>query len=246
MSGFLACVEVGGSGIETTVFSPDGSFVINDGAHQPRGAELAIAVPGLIEGDRVVVASNLGWVDVDPVDKLGLTGPAAVLCNDAEAAALGEATLRDIGARELAFVGLGTGVGGAVVTGTTVVAGNLFGHGPLVGHARCRCGRRGCLETVAAGWALPTELNHAQLLAVADAVARAIRAEPVAASAALVVVGGGVARDNPVLVDLIRQAIGDRVVERSAAPTASKSAAAWGLRRLAERRTPAVKTGGLG
>ena len=89
----LACVEVGGSSSQTVVFGDD-TVVLLDGTHQPAGARLALAVPGLLDGHRVVGASNLGWIDVDPVEELGLRGPAEVVCNDAEAAALGEAELR--------------------------------------------------------------------------------------------------------------------------------------------------------
>ena len=114
----LACVEVGGSGNQTVLFDEDATPVIFDRAHQPFGARLALAVPGIIEGDRVLAASNLNWHDVDPVSALGLAGPAAAVCNDAEAAALGEAELRGMGSGgSLVFVGLGTGVGGAIVLG---------------------------------------------------------------------------------------------------------------------------------
>src|SRR5205807_4795474 len=89
----LACIEVGGSSSQTIVFGLDATLYL-DGVHQPRGARVALAVPGLIDGRRVAWASNLGWVDVDPLEALGLQGPAGAVCNDAEAAALGEAELR--------------------------------------------------------------------------------------------------------------------------------------------------------
>jgi predicted NBD/HSP70 family sugar kinase len=242
-TGLLACVEVGGSGSQTIVFGDD-TMLVMDGAHQPAGAQLALAVPGLLNGHRVAAASNLGWIDVDPVEALGLRGPAEVVCNDAEAAAIGEAALRELAPGDiLAFVGMGTGVGGAVVAGDTVVASNLFGHGPLVGDLECRCGRLGCLETVAGGWALPSDLGQADLARVADAVARAIDTEPAAAGALVVVVAGGIAVRYPELVGLIDGALPDRRVEPSAAPGSAKSAAAWGLRQLVTRRS-AMSEGG--
>ena len=202
------------------------------GAHRPAGATLALAVPGLIAGDRVAAASNLGWFDVDPVSSVGLDGAAAVVSNDAEAAALGEAVRRD-GDRppDLVHVGLGTGVGGAVVVAGGVIAANLFGHTTGFGTQPCRCGNTGCLETVASGWALPDPLDDRTIAAAGRAIAEAIEREPLA-TPELVVVGGGMARAHPALLASIADHLPGRRVEPSAAPAEAKSAAAWGLRQL--------------
>ena len=221
----LACVEVGGGGVETVLLGGALPIVLA-GPHRPPGLPLLMAVPGLIAGTRVVAASNLGWLDVDPAAELGLGGPAEQVLNDAEAAALGESALRDGAA--LTYVGLGTGVGGAVVADGQVVGANLLGHGGSFSDDPCPCTRTGCLETVAAGWALPDPLTDEDLPAIAAAVAAALRAEPLA-TAPLVVVGGGLARRHPALVDAIAAALPDRVVQPTAAPHNVKSAAAWGL-----------------
>ncbi|HVB26602.1 MAG TPA: ROK family protein, partial [Mycobacteriales bacterium] len=144
------CVDVGGSGIQTVLLNDDGSYVVLAGAHAEPGRPLLVAAPGLHTDGRVVIASNLGWFDVDPADELGLAGPAHLLCNDAEAAALGESVLRP-DRPELVFVGLGTGVGAATVDGDDVTP-NLIAHGGGFGDRPCRCGETGCLETVAGGW----------------------------------------------------------------------------------------------
>lgn len=232
-SRFLACVEVGGGSVQTVVFRGDG-YRILPGARQPPGARLALAVPGLIGEGVVVEASNLGWRNTDPVAALGLTGPASLVLNDGEAAAIGEVALRDDATERLVFIGLGTGIAGAVVRNGRIAQANLFahnvpGHGMSFGNLECRCGRRGCLETVAAGWALPDPLDETGLFEVADAVARAVRAEPLA-EGGLVVVGGGIPKRFPVLVDLIALKLKDPTVESSRAPVSAKSAAAWGLR----------------
>lgn len=225
----VACVEVGGGSIQTVVLG-DETTDISAGAHSPPGLPLLLAVPGLISGHRVLGAANLGWYDVDPVVELGLSEPASMVCNDAEAAALGEAVLRGSTALAgLVFVGLGTGVGGAVVRDGRVVAANLFGHHPGFGDAPCQCGRRGCLETVAGGWALPDPLSPARLPGVALAVATAILAEPLA-DGLPVVVAGGLARRHPSLVALVASAMAGREVSGTGAPDGAKSAAAWGLR----------------
>lgn len=240
----LACVEVGGSSCETVVF--DGPLImVRPEAMQPIGARLALAVPGLIAGGRVVGASNLAWYDVDPVEELGLAGPAAIVCNDAEAAALGEAVLRANGSLpDLVYLGLGTGLGGAVVTAGAVAASNLFAHGTVVSSLACRCGRVGCLETVVGGWALPPALGPADLDLIADALARALESEP-KASPALVVLGGGIARRHPGLVTRLGRRLGGRQVEGTGARQTVKSASAWGLRHLVGSPL-AAGTGGTG
>ena len=224
-AGELTCVEVGASSVETVLLGPAGARRIS-GACAPAGQPLLIAVPGLVEGTRVLAASNLGWYDVDPAEQLGLPAPAALVCNDAEAAALGESVLRP-GRPDLVFVGLGTGVGGAVVRDGEVTA-NLFAHGGSFGERGCGCGRLGCLETVAGGWALPERLTGDDLARLARSVARAVQDEPLA-TPPLVVLAGGLSAAYPSLVALLAGALPARTVQASAARGA-KSAAAWGLR----------------
>ena len=232
----LAGVEVGGGGVETVVLGGPEPVVLA-GARHPAGVPLLMAVPGLIEGTRVLAASNLGWLDVDPAEQLGLAGPADLVLNDAEAAALGESALR--GGADLTYIGIGTGVGGAVVADGVVVGANLLGHGGSFSDGPCPCTRIGCLETVAAGWALPDPLPSDRFAAVAAALATAVRDEPLA-SAPLVVLAGGLPRRHAGLVEALRTALPDRVVEPSAAPSGVKSAAAWGLAHAYGRVTGAV------
>jgi hypothetical protein len=235
--GVIACIEVGGSGMQTVVFAPAQPPRIIPGATLDGADVCGLAVPGLVRDGWVVAASNLGWFDVDPSVELGLPRRARIVMNDAEAAALGEATLRSVD--ELTYVCLGTGVGGAVARDGVVVADNLFGHAGGFSDDDCRCGQRGCLETVASGWALPTPLRPDTPAEVAAAVARAIRDEP--QSTELVVVAGGLVRTAPSIVAALASELPDRRVEPSAAPPGAKSAAAWGLRRaIVERLTEEV------
>ena len=167
---------------------------------------------------------------MDPVAALELSGPASVVVNDAEAAALGEAVLRGPSAFDrLVYLGLGTGIGGAVVVEGELLAGNLFGHTSGFSSAICPCGRTGCLETVAAGWSLPFPLNDDSLTRAAVSLATAMMSEPLATGGPLVVIGGGIARRYPQIVEMIGAHLNDRVVEPTRAPADAKSAAAWGL-----------------
>ena len=228
-----ACVEVGASSIETVLLGPGDAVRVTPGLSGLRDdAALLIAVPGLVADGRVLAASNLDWWDVDPAEALGLDRRAEVVCNDAEAAALGEAVLR-AGTPDLVFVGLGTGVGGAVVRDGQVVEANLFAHQVGFGDRLCTCTRTGCLETVAGGWALPAPIRD--LAALAASVARAVEQEPLA-TPELVVLAGGIARAYPELVELLAAALPHRVVEPTKS-TRTKSAAAWGLQALLTRAT---------
>jgi predicted NBD/HSP70 family sugar kinase len=222
------CVEIGGGSAQTTVFDAAGVPSFRDGAHHTNGAPLLLAVPGIVEEGRVLAASNLGWYDVDPVTELGLHGPASVLANDAEAAALGESVLR--GMVDLGYLGLGTGIGGAIVRDGGIVATEVFGHRTGFSSLDCPCGRIGCLETVAAGWALPDLLPRDRVQTVSAALARALR-DP--ALPDLIVIGGGIARRYPRIVDDVRRMSPNHHIETSRAPEGAKSAAAWGLLHLA-------------
>ncbi|HEX4905822.1 MAG TPA: ROK family protein [Acidimicrobiales bacterium] len=225
MSSALACIEVGGSGSQTVVFDGDGIARFVGGA-VPDGDQLAIAVPGIVERGRVVAASNLGWFDVDPAEALRLGRHAELVLNDGEAQALGEAELR--GVDDLTLVALGTGIGGAVVAQGAVVRDNLFGHARTYSTRTCACGEIGCLETVAAGWALPDPVGRELVEPIAAALADAIRRE---APLGLVVLSGGIAVRYPDIVEAVAALLPEHTIESTAAPTGAKSAAAWGLRR---------------
>jgi glucokinase len=83
-----------------------------------------------------------------------------VVCNDAEAALWAEAAIGSAkGARNVAMLTLGTGVGGAVLDTGRFVRGHGFGGelGHLIindGGRPCGCGSTGCLEAYASGTAI--------------------------------------------------------------------------------------------
>ncbi|MQA24721.1 MAG: ROK family protein [Micromonosporaceae bacterium] len=142
-----------------------------------------------------------GWVDV-PItawaeDALGLP---AVLDNDATAAAAGEHRFgAGVGARNLVYLTISTGVGGGVVIDGKVYRG-AAGNGGELGHVTvdrngrpCRsCGRRGCLEAYVSGISIAERAAEAlaagatsQLTAVTEPTAvdvqrAALAADPVA------------------------------------------------------------------
>ena len=122
---------------------------------------LTVAIPGLVESAPGIVhaAPNLGWREVPVADLLHeLLGDPAVsiaLDNEANLSALAELALRGAAApNEFLLLMGGVGVGGGLVTGGQLLRG-FRGYAGEVGHIQvspqgdvCRCGRRGCWETV--------------------------------------------------------------------------------------------------
>lgn len=171
------------------------------------------------------------WIERD----LGL--PCAV-ANDADAAALGEQRFgagRGVGV--LLYLTVSTGIGGGIVLdgqifrGARALAGEI-GHQCLDPEGPpCACGRRGCLEALAAGPAIARAAGMPDARAVGQAVAagepRAVAAWAAAmawlgigvANAAnilnpdLVLIGGGVAGAGELLLGPVRAEVAARCLD---------------------------------
>lgn len=93
-------------------------------------------------------------VDVDVTFAARFAAPV-IVDNNTRFAALAEAITSSGGADDLIYVRLSDGVGGGLVVGGRLVMGSAglageFGHVTVEADGRlCRCGKRGCLETVA-------------------------------------------------------------------------------------------------
>ena len=132
---------------------------LRDSSPAPVGA-IGVGVPGLVspQTGRVIISTDLpAVVRVDLRAELEkATGLRVTLDNDANAGALGE---QSVGAgrssRNLFYVTIGTGIGGAIILdgklwrGASGFAGE-FGHITIDPEGvECVCGNVGCLETVA-------------------------------------------------------------------------------------------------
>ncbi|MBQ6839168.1 MAG: ROK family glucokinase [Oscillospiraceae bacterium] len=117
---------------------------------------IGIGVPGPVDGAGVVNRCvNLGWGVFNINETLEtLTGFPVRAGNDATVAALGECWKGGgQGCKNIAFVTLGTGVGGGIVVDGKVVLG-AHGAGGEIGHIlldptetdTCGCGNHGCVE----------------------------------------------------------------------------------------------------
>ena len=191
MASVALAVDLGGTNVRCSVVDRDGNLLFEStqlsGADegpdyvirrivrlvaaavedQQLGDDVAIGVvaPGPLDPRAGVVhfSPNLaGWDDVPLRDRVeAATGRAAILGNDANAAALGEyyfGAAKDV--ENMIYIGLGTGLGGGVIAEGKLIDGT-HGMGGELGHAiisingpRCTCGSQGCLEAFCSGWAI--------------------------------------------------------------------------------------------
>jgi predicted NBD/HSP70 family sugar kinase len=122
---------------------------------------IAVVVPGTVSGQRVVQASNLGWVDVDLRRLLPAVPLPLAVGNDATAAGVAEARRgAAVGASVVLHLAVEVGVGGTLVVGGQPVvgargAGGEFGHMPFGDRSlRCPCGAHGCWDLAVDGRAM--------------------------------------------------------------------------------------------
>ncbi|HEY4024165.1 MAG TPA: ROK family transcriptional regulator [Pseudonocardiaceae bacterium] len=182
-----------------------------------------------------------GWVGVRPTDELAeRTGLAVQVINDANAGALAErkfGAARD--ATNVVYLRLSSGIGAGVVCDGRM----LLGHDGLAGElghvtvepqgALCRCGNRGCLETVASPTAIAEQLSRGRgepvhdihaLLAEGDrgtlraiedageAVGRALAMTVMLLNPELIVVGGDLVSAGEALFEPMRRTIGRTIM----------------------------------
>ena len=132
--------------------------------------------------------------------------------NNVRFAGLAEASERGSRSSHAIYLHLSDGVGGAVVVdgrlhqGADRVAGE-FGHVVVRADGElCRCGKRGCLETVAGIEAL-ADADLVQLGRAADAVGTVLGAAVMILNPDLIVVGGRVPAERPEILPLIESAV---------------------------------------
>ncbi|MER5219693.1 ROK family protein [Streptomyces flaveus] len=134
---------------------------------------IGVALPGHLSPDlrSTTTIPNIDgdWQGFPLADVLErATGKPVLLMNDARAFASAELALGSArGHSDVVFMTMGTGIGGAIALGGTVLRGSgdkigEIGHMTAApGGDRCGCGARGCLETVAGGRALATAWSRA-------------------------------------------------------------------------------------
>jgi glucokinase len=196
-------------------------------------ATIGIGVPGLFERETGVIRlfPNFPgpWTGYPLRARLeaGLGRPVALI-NDARAHTLAESRMgAGRGARTMALVTLGTGIGGGLIVDGKLHLGT--GTGGEIGHQtvlengpQCGCGNRGCAEALAQAKAITTAAGKTSVKAVfagaaagdercVAAVDQAIRALGIAIANVVnvlapdrVVVGGGMAAAGDVIMKPLR------------------------------------------
>ena len=183
---FAIGIDIGGTKIAGALVADDGQIIaearVETPASQPerilgiitdmvetlRGdrpvAGVGVAVPGFIDrhGDVIYYTPNIDWRSEPLKAKLQAHIDVPVTVdNDANAAGWAEYVYgagRSV--QDMTMLTIGTGVGGAVITGGELFRGG-FGAGAELGHMRivpdglpCGCGARGCIEMYGSGRAL--------------------------------------------------------------------------------------------
>ena len=174
-------VDMGGTWVRAAVVAADGRLIKEERCRTPDSAfaqeqaplELAsillgpevcaigLGVAGIVRDGNLIRAGNLEVADFDFRGLISrkLKRPV-VISNDAQAAAVAEARLGSgKGLGTIAYVSIGTGVGGAIVDGGKLLngagTGGEFGHMVLAPNGpRCKCGSNGCWEQLASGVSL--------------------------------------------------------------------------------------------
>lgn len=190
-----------------------------------------ISVPGILRG----------WEDIAVAEVLERRlGAAVAVDNDANLGALGELRFgAGRGVEDLLYVRASFGVGGGLIVGGQLRRGHRGLAGEL-GHALveaqgqiCRCGSRGCLNTVCGAQALVDSLRHSRgSLTLTDVLALAADGDPgcqqvvIDAGAAIgtvtantavsmgpgrIIVGGELSQAGPLLLEPLRDAVRRRV-----------------------------------
>ncbi len=133
---------------------------------------VAVGVPGVVDQGTgsLLFAPNLGWRDVPLGDLLREDFPDVPIFvdNEANLAALGEHYFGVAqGYGDMLFISVGVGLGGGIVRGGQLFRGKMgfageFGHITIdPGGLPCRCGNRGCWETLVSSAALDRYIGEA-------------------------------------------------------------------------------------
>ena len=215
---------------------------------------VGMGLPGPIDRRTGLVRSSVilpGWVGLNAGDEFARRLNVHVdVDNDANLGALGEHTLgAGRGYDDVIYVKVASGIGAGIVLGGRLHRG-VTGNAGEIGHVQvrpdgvvCRCGNRGCLETVASATALlatlrpvhGSELDMSGLLELAGredpgtlrvikdagrAVGQALGDLCNSLNPAAIIVGGELSAVGPSLIEGIREAV-DRHAQPGAAEAVS-------------------------
>ena len=183
-------MDVGGTNVRAALVNADGEVLrrvarrvetgqagfvaMLAGLARELGCENASAVgvglPGRVDAkaNAVISAGYLDIAGLSVAELLGeATGLPVFLENDCAMALVAEMAVgAAVGQRDVVMLTIGTGIGGAVAVDGRLLSGTAFagqlGHLTVdIDGELCRCGRRGCVETMSSGTALARHLAQA-------------------------------------------------------------------------------------
>lgn len=224
--------------------------VADSGVPQEKILGLGIGIACPVDGSSGELSAEgimPGWVGVRPADELARrTGLAVRIVNDANAGVLAERRFGAArGSGDVVYLRLSSGIGAGIICGGRMllgyngVAGEL-GHVSVEPHgAVCRCGNRGCLETVASptaiaallarSWGRPvSDTDLADLLRsgdrgtlraiedAGDAVGRVLAPAVMMLNPELIVIGGDLASVGEALFEPMRRTIARSIMSSHA------------------------------
>jgi predicted NBD/HSP70 family sugar kinase len=143
------------------------------GLDRAKMAGIGIAIPGIVDAQTAtcIRSTLLGWRDV-PIGAMvaEATGLPTFIENDANALALGQHLFGDLrGSDACTLISVGDGIGCGHIIGGEVHRGHRGGAGEIA-HATiepnglpCKCGKRGCLDTLASVNAIGNAAREAGL-----------------------------------------------------------------------------------
>jgi predicted NBD/HSP70 family sugar kinase len=210
--------SAGAAGVRSTIASLASGLAGAVGVPLGAFTSVGVGIPGVVDAATGVVETAVN-LEVSRLDLGALLADVfavpVVAENDVKATALGAA--RKLGSADLCYLNVGTGIAAAAVIRGQLLRGKLNCAGE-VGHLSldpagepCRCGQRGCIETVAGGAHLKQRLGAlgmdiedldstdnpvaaAEAARLAEALARAVTLLVLAYDPEAVVLGGGVLR----------------------------------------------------
>ena len=213
--------------------------------------------PVLFGPQRVALSTHVGgWNDVDlPARIHERLGIPAIMDNDANAGALGEATFgAGAGYRPMFYMTLSTGIGGGIITEHGVYRG-ADSYAGEIGHLtirpegpQCLCGAHGCFERMCCGLWLERDYGRPAYDLMTDAafveryvvdLALGLKACIMLLNPARIVIGGGIAKAGeklfgPLRVELRRQITDWSGARIDVAPAAlGDDSVLWGAYQLA-------------
>lgn len=212
---------------------------------------VGIGIPGPLDfatGKPIFPPIMPGWHDTPIRERLReRLGKPIHLDNDANLGAIGEYWWgAGRGARNVAFIKVGTGIGCGLILEGKIYRGEIGSAGEI-GHTvidedgpPCRCGSAGCLEALAARPAILQAARQAGLklarqdsLSILDLIEAARKGDPTASALfaqagrrigtaliglvnllnpGVIIIGGGVARAGPLLLEPLRETVRQRAL----------------------------------